>query len=62
MDTDQSNTEKSAERLQKLLQGAFSGPPTPLKNIPKKNGESRRIGKKKPQRRRLRRQRKNRAA
>jgi hypothetical protein len=48
-------------RLQKILEGAFSGPPTPLKDIPKENGESRRIGKKKPQRR-LRRQRKKRAA
>jgi hypothetical protein len=53
--------DETNQRLQKLLQGAFSGPPTPLKAIPKKNGESRRIGKKKPQRRRLR-QRKNRAA
>jgi hypothetical protein len=51
----------SDERLSKILRGAFSGPPTPLKAIPKRNGESRRIGKKKPQRR-LRRQRKNRAA
>jgi hypothetical protein len=49
------------QRLQKILQGAFSGPPTPLKDIPKRNGESRAAGKKKPQRR-LRRQRKNRAA
>jgi len=48
-------------RLQKILQGAFSGPPTPLKNILKRNGESRTASKKKPQRR-LRRQRKNRAA
>jgi hypothetical protein len=35
---DQSETN---QRLQKVLQGAFSGPPTPLKKIPKKNGESR---------------------
>jgi hypothetical protein len=34
MDTDQ-------RRLQKILQGAFIGPPTPLKDIPKQNGESR---------------------
>jgi len=27
--------------LQKILRGAFSGPPTPLKRIPKKSGESR---------------------
>jgi hypothetical protein len=48
-------------RLQKILQGAFSGAPTPLKNIPTRNGESRKLQRKKPQRR-LRRQRKNRAA
>jgi hypothetical protein len=56
--------EESEQRLQKLLQGAFSGPPTPLKNIPKRNGESRSAKQKEdPQRpRRLRRQRKNRAA
>ena len=53
--------EETEQRLQKILRGAFSEPPTPLKAIPKKNGESRQIGKKKPQRR-LRRQRKNRAA
>ena len=39
------NTENSArqakQRLQKVLTGAFAGPPTPLKDIPKKNGESR---------------------
>jgi hypothetical protein len=29
------------QRLQKILQGAFSGPATPLKDIPKKTGESR---------------------
>jgi hypothetical protein len=43
MDTDQ--------RMKKLMQGAFSGPPTPLKDIPKRNGEPRllkRKRKKKP--------------
>jgi hypothetical protein len=49
------------ERLQKILQGAFSGPPTALKDIPTKAGESRKLQRKKPQRR-LRRQRKKRAA
>jgi len=39
------------ERLQAILKGGFAGPPTPLKDIPKQNGESRRIGKKKPKRR-----------
>jgi hypothetical protein len=29
------------QRLDAMLRGAFSGPPTPLKNIPKKSGESR---------------------
>jgi hypothetical protein len=29
------------ERLQKTLHGAFSGPPTPLKDIPTREGESR---------------------
>jgi hypothetical protein len=28
-------------RLKSLLKGAFAGSPTPLKAIPKKNGESR---------------------
>jgi len=53
--------DKAQQRLQALLKGAFAGPPTPLKDIPTRTGESRRIGKKKPQRR-LRRQRKKRAA
>ena len=50
----------NTERLQAILRGAFAGPPTPLKDIPKQNGKARRIGKK-PQRR-LRRQRKKRVA
>jgi hypothetical protein len=38
----QDHDQKKIEpRLQKILQGAFSGPPTPLKDIPKKSGESR---------------------
>jgi len=53
--------EETEQRLQKILQGAFDGPPTPLKDIPKKSGETRSLKRKKPQRR-LRRQRKNRAA
>lgn len=32
---------KDHERLSAALRGAFSGSPTPLKAIPKKNGESR---------------------
>jgi hypothetical protein len=48
------------ERLQKILQGAFSGPPTPLKEIPTRKGKQR--TKRKPQPPRPRRQRKSRAA
>jgi hypothetical protein len=58
---DQCSAKERDQRLEKILRGAFSGPPTPLKDIPTRTGESRRIGKKKPQRR-LRRQRKKRAA
>jgi hypothetical protein len=58
---DQHSAEETEQRLQKLLQGAFSGPPTPLKDIPTRDGESRSLKRKKPQRR-LRRQRKKRAA
>lgn len=54
-------TEETEQRLRKILNGAFSGPPTPLKDIPTKAGEPRKVKHKKPQRR-LRRQRKNRAA
>jgi hypothetical protein len=42
---------EETERLQKILQGAFSGPPTPLKDIPTRTGESRKLQRKKPQRR-----------
>jgi hypothetical protein len=38
---DKRSQSETKERLQKILQGAFSGPPTPLKHIPKKTGESR---------------------
>jgi hypothetical protein len=34
------------EKLSAIMRGAFAGSPTPLKDIPKKDGESR--GKKKP--------------
>jgi hypothetical protein len=51
---------ESDERLQAILRGAFSGPPTPLKDIPTRHGESRKLERKKPQKRR--RQRKSRAA
>lgn len=39
---DQYGAKEADQRLRKALQGAFAGPPTPLKDIPKKNGESRR--------------------
>jgi hypothetical protein len=43
MDDERHSTEETDQRLQKILQGAFDGPPTPLKNIPKRNGKSRSI-------------------
>jgi hypothetical protein len=43
MDNDQYSAKETQERLQKALQGAFSGPPTPLKDIPTRDGESRKI-------------------
>jgi hypothetical protein len=58
------DSDETEQRLRKILKGVFSGPPTPLTDIPKRNGESRsfkREGHQRP-RRRLRRQRKNRAA
>jgi hypothetical protein len=57
----QGSPNDAEQRLQKILQGAFSGPPTPLKDIPTRDGESRKLKRKKPQKR-LRRQRKKRAA
>jgi hypothetical protein len=48
------------QRLETILQGAFAGPPTPLKDIPTRNGKRRKLEGKQPQRRR--RQRKKRAA
>jgi hypothetical protein len=39
----QYSAEESSQRLQKALRGAFSGPPTPLKDIPTRDGESRKI-------------------
>jgi len=34
-------SKESKKRLQAILHGAFAGPPTKLKDIPKKSGESR---------------------
>jgi hypothetical protein len=47
-------------RLQAILRGAFAGPPTPLKDIPTREGKPRAA--RKDQRARRRRQRKKRAA
>jgi hypothetical protein len=52
-DDDDRPPAEAEHRLQKILKGAFAGPPTPLKDIPTRSGESRSIAKKKPQRRRL---------
>jgi len=37
------NDEESEQRLQKPLQGAFSGPPAPLKDIPTRSDVSRQL-------------------
>lgn len=58
---DQYSAKETQRRLQKILQGAFSGLPTPLKDIPTRSGESRKLKPKKAQQR-VRRQRKKRAA
>jgi hypothetical protein len=39
--SDDYQREQTERRLQKILHGAFSGPPTPLKDIPKKSGVTR---------------------
>jgi len=33
-------------RMRAILRGAFSGPPTPLKDIPTRSGESRKLARK----------------
>jgi hypothetical protein len=38
---DQYGDKETKQRVQKALQGAFSAPPTPLKDIPTRYGESR---------------------
>lgn len=37
--------DQQTARLQTILKGAFAGPPTPLKDIPKRDGESRKAAK-----------------
>jgi hypothetical protein len=61
MDLDKYSDEETEQRLQKILDGAFSGAPTPLKEIPTRAGEKRKSATKKVHLRK-RRQRKNRAA
>jgi hypothetical protein len=41
------NESKTKSRLQSILRGAFAGSPTPLKDIPTKEGESRAVKKRK---------------
>jgi hypothetical protein len=55
------NKENETERLQKILQGAFNGPPTPHKDIPTRWGKQRAERKEKPARKH-RRQRKAKVA
>jgi hypothetical protein len=43
MNDDKYDTKETEQRLQKALQGAFSGSPTPLKDIPTRSGESRKV-------------------
>jgi hypothetical protein len=38
---DELGSQETKQRLRRILRGAFSGPPTPLKRIPKKSGEFR---------------------
>ncbi len=39
-----SESKETDERLQAILRGAFAGPPTPLKDIPTREGEARKLG------------------
>ena len=41
LEPDQFSKEETEQRLKAMLRGAFAGSPTPLKDIPKKGGESR---------------------
>jgi len=61
MQSKREETQEQQRRLQAILRGAFAGSPTPLKDIPTRDGEARspRKDQRRPKRRR---QRKNRAA
>jgi prophage tail gpP-like protein len=39
---------RTSERLRVILRGAFDGPPKPLKDIPKRNGDQRAKRKEQP--------------
>jgi hypothetical protein len=56
---DSVSDDESARRLEATLKGAFAGAPTPLKDIPTRHGESRKL---EGRPRRRRRPRKGRAA
>jgi hypothetical protein len=45
---DRYRAKEAKRRLRSILRGAFSGPPTRLKDIPTRHGGSRRIGGKRP--------------
>jgi hypothetical protein len=57
---DSFSEDETLQRIGAVLRGAFAGPPTPLKEIPKRNGKQRKVGK--TQRRPRRKARKSRAA
>jgi hypothetical protein len=57
---DSFSEQERSRRLDTILRGAFAGPPTPLKDIPTREGNQRAV--RKDQKPRRRRQRKKRAA
>lgn len=61
---DKNSEQETRQRLDKILKGAFAGPPTPLKDIPTEAGKARKLGGKAGQlrRRRAARQKRKRAA
>lgn len=40
-DSDQYTPEEAEQRLRAIMRAAFSSPPTPLKDVPKRNGKPR---------------------
>jgi hypothetical protein len=56
----QRDADETDQRLEKILKGAFAGPPTPLKDIPTEKGKPRLVGER--AQRRLVRQRRRKAA